>query len=376
MKDGHRRFRFSPDQIKTLRSIVKQKDGRWKGVSEAAKILNVNRVTISDYLRLYPEEDKARRVQPEYFTTLEKTRGYVRVIEYFSDKKKNPNKAVTFLRKAFPILNKKDPMGWTLEDCKALARDPIFFDMKRAKQFSTEPRMAANSMVALRAIMRGIGHTEWENEEIFGIVGLKRQAGMKKQWWLRKEEVRKIADAITEIGTRVLFEFACYTGSRISAYFNALWGAIDLENGTWTAFEKKTGTPVDKILNVKALNIIREYHAFMSKKDMAKATDKLFPRGERFYSDRLEQAGIKSGLCKTGEDPNSGKIIQDLIHGYPLSWHMTRHTFASGLAQAGVPMQHIMQQGPWSDSNTLLTYYAAVDPKKVREDMDKLDFGG
>ena len=149
---------------------------------------------------------------------------------------------------------------------------------------------------------------------------------------------------------------------------------MDIEGSEWwNAFESKTGQYVQKVLNTEVIKELKIYLKALKSVGKGNPDDKLFPRGEHYYSDRLKDAGIRSGICYTGYSKKTKKQRNDMIHGYTLSWHITRHTFATHMAKLKVPLNYIMQQGPWSDASTLLSFYSGSDPAELRGYLNQLN---
>ena len=357
---------------------------KWKGVSKAARLTGLTRQTIYDFLTEFPIEKRTTKIQPKYETKWESCTGYQALTDYFRKfkdvKKETTDNYMRVAKEGWLYLRHKDPISWDLDDFLKLKENPAWFDLKAAEQMGLKPeeaKISYSKASGLRNVMEALGHSEWQ--DYFKTKKLKRSKGMKRQWWLQKDEVQAIAEAIEDFSATVLFYMACYTGSRISAYLRAIFGSLNLSvagNETWEAFETKTGTPITKELNFRLVERLKHYISWMKKAGRAGHHDKLFPRGLKFYTDQLKAGAIKAGLCETGPDPNNPKkIVDDLIHGYRISWHMTRHTFASLLLQEGASLQHVMQQGPWKSSDTLIDYYSGVDRSKTRKSMNLLDLG-
>lgn len=355
--------------------------GRWKGVTKASRLTGVTRQTIYDFLEVMPEPKKTRKIQPKYVEKWESSAGYLAISEHFRRfkdvKKETLNNYMRVAKEGWLFLRKKDPISWTLEDFLKLKENPAWFDHKAAEQMGGEPKISFAKASALRNVVEALGHKEWQ--DYLKTKKLKRAKGQKRQWYLEKHEVKAIATAIEDFSASVLFYMACYTGSRIMTYINAIFGSLNLSiagNETWEAFEIKTGTPITKELNSRLVKRLKHYITVMKKAGLAGHHDRIFPRGIKFYTDQLKEGAIKAGLCETGPDPNNPKkIVDDLIHGFRISWHMTRHTFASLLLGEGASLQHVMQQGPWKSSDTLIDYYSGVDRAKTRESMNLLDLG-
>ncbi len=359
--------------------------GRWKGLTQAAKKIaelngkQISRETLRDFLFCYPKKPKKkiRKIKAEYETKWDKTKGKQQIIDWharFANVTKSTLKQrLSFAKECWKFLKYKDPISWNLEDFHALKRNPAFLDLERAKQKSREPVITANKLVMLRSIIKAVGELAWIEE--FPTKGTKRSP-QKMEWWLRKDEIEKLKEELDEIGTLTLFIMAINTGGRIGSYYRAQIKDLHLDNeGSewWNAFESKTGQYVKKVLNTETVKKLKKYLALLKFGGNGNPEDKIFPRGEHFYSDRLKAAGIRAGICYTGVSSKTKKIRNDMIHGHTLSWHITRHTFATHMAIQKVPLNYIMQQGPWSDASTLLSFYAGSDPTELREYLNKLN---
>jgi len=360
--------------------------GRWSGLSKAAKKIaeihgkKISRVTLRDFLYCYPKKPKkkTRKIRPEYETKWDKTKGKQKIIDWHKKYKKvkqsTLKKRLSFAKECWKFLKYKDPISWNLEDFHKLASNPAFFDYERAKQQEREPVITSNKLVMLRSIIKACGELAWIEE--FGTAGTKRAPGQKMEWWLRKDEIDKLKTEIDEISTRTLFIMAINTGGRIGSYRRATVGELHLENEGrewWNAFETKTGSRVKKVLSIDVVFVLKKYLKFLRSAGKGNPEDKLFPRGEQFYSARLKAAGKRAGICYSGLDPKSKKVRDDMIHGHTLSWHITRHTFATHMAIQKVPLNYIMQQGPWKDASTLLGFYAGSDPTELRKYLNELN---
>lgn len=357
---------------------------RWKGVSKASRLTGITRQTIYDFLEEHPEERRTRKIKPRYVEKWESCAGYQALTEYF--KKFKDVKHATILnymrvaREGWLYLRHKDPISWDLDDFLKLKDNPAWKDTKAAKQMGLKPedaRISYSKASHLRNIMEALGHKEWQ--DYFKTKKLKRIKGQKIDWWFRKNDIKAITIAIQDASAKMLFLMACYTGSRIMAYLNATFGSLDLSvagNETWTAFESKGGNRVVKELNTNLVSHLKDYVALMKHAGKAGHSDKLFPRGSAFYTKQLKEAAIAAGLCKTGPDPNNvKKIVNDLMYGHRVSWHMTRHTFASQMLAEGASLEHIMKQGPWKSSDTLITYYGGAERTEIRKSMNLLNLG-
>lgn len=383
---------YEADREIIWRFCKRSPTGRWSGIAKAQQAITQrrdgktpSRPLIRAFLAKFPTKPEKRvrkGLKPKQVEKFEQTAGYKQIVEYH--RRRNLSRDVTghrlkIAREGWMYLGKTDPIGWTIEDFQKLTDNPQWKDYIRAEQFGKTPEQAVigfQSMTNLRNVMTALGHRDWIGE--FPTKGLKRRKGLRRQWFLRKNEIQAIAEAIEDPTAKMLFIMACYTGSRISTYYRATFGELSMDvagRETWEAFETKTGKPIEKQLNPKLVTHLKQYIKDMRAIGRAGHNDRLFPRTSVFYTDQLRKAAKKAGLCESGIDPSTGKHADDLVHGHRIGWHVTRHTFASQLAHEGVPLEHIMHQGPWTSADVLLTYYAGMDTAKIRESMNKLNLG-
>ena len=362
--------------------------GRWSGIAKAQEAIaqrrgprgkTPSRPLIRAFLAAFPTKPtkRVRKGLPaKYITKWEATQGRQQIIDYH--KRYKPTlKASTlqarlgFARACWKFLKFKDPLTWNLDDVLDLRLNPAFLDEQTGL-------ISQGRLVMLRNILLSLDMSEYIKE--LPTKGHKRAAGQKSEWWLRKDEVLKLKDAIDDISTRMMFIMAVNTGGRIGSYIRAKVGDLYLrEEGRewWKSFEtkgstSKKGKPTAKILNQKVLKELKIYLGFLEKHGMAKPEDSLFPRSYQYYGDTLKEAGVKAGICYTGIHPKTKKPCDHMIHEFPLTWHITRHTFATQLAMMKVPIHFIMQQGPWEDASTLLKFYTGADPEEMRSYLNEL----
>lgn len=383
-----RKFRsIGSTEAEIIWSTCKQDrvSGRWKGLTDAIKAIaessgkKISRETLRDFLFCYPKKPKkrVRKIKAEYETKWAKTKGLQKIIDWHSKyakvTKATLKQRLSFAKECWKYLKYKDPISWTLEDFHKLKLNPAFLDLERAKQKRREPVITANKLVMLRSIIKSVGELAWVAE--FPTKGTKRSP-QKTEWWLRKDEIEKLKEELDEISTRTLFIMAVNTGGRIGSYYKAQIQDLHLDNEGqewWNAFESKGGEYVKKVLSTDVVKILKEYLAFLKSAGKGNPEDRIFPRGEHFYANRLKAAGIRAGICYTAISKTTKKQRNDMIHGHTLSWHITRHTFATHMAMQKVPLNYIMQQGPWKDASTLLGFYAGSDPTELRQYLNKLN---
>lgn len=174
--------------------------------------------------------------------------------------------------------------------------------------------------------------------------------------FLGKTEARKLLD--TARGAKIYPAIATglYTGMRVGEMLRLEWKDIDFERAVISVRSKEEGEGHTKSHKGRTIPIAPELMPILKKERRAKGycfwrPDVIHPY--RAYHEELrkitEKAGIKCG------------------------WHLLRHTHASFLAMAGVPLVAIKELLGHSDIKTTMIY-AHLAPEHLRAAVDKLRF--
>ncbi len=166
------------------------------------------------------------------------------------------------------------------------------------------------------------------------------------------DELRHLHGLIDPVNWKVV-AFALETGLRRSEQFQLRWEHISFEARTLTIPLPKGGRTRHVPLSQEALVILRSFDSFLSspwvfpgmKTNLRPMDSRAFLR--RAFEPALRKAGIKDA-----------------------SWHTLRHTTASRLIMAGVPLPTVKEILGHRDIQTTLRY-AHLAPSHIQAAMDK-----
>ena len=144
-----------------------------------------------------------------------------------------------------------------------------------------------------------------------------------------------------------------YTGLRAGDAANLTWDQIDLEEGWIRLTTEKTEEQLMIPINSK----LREYLL-----DYGTEGNNLFPGIEREPLRKKVRRYLKKILREAG------------IETAGVGLHAFRHTFASHLVMAGVPLAKV-QKLLGHKSIIMTQVYAHLSPESTREEVEALDFG-
>jgi len=203
---------------------------------------------------------------------------------------------------------------------------------------------------------------EWRHvDEIPRIKFLK--ADKVKVCYLSVEESNQLLDASTGI-LHDLILLALNTGMRFGELIAITWGDIKLDNEVLTVNNAVSRGFIDQTKNYKS-RIISLNRPVIKMLEQRKAIC-----GE-------------SALVFPNPNNNGGYMLQEhcrnLLHGAcrqagikQIGWHTLRHTFASRLAENGVPMRSIQELLGHADTTTTMRY-AHLSPLITREAVRTLE---
>jgi integrase len=135
-------------------------------------------------------------------------------------------------------------------------------------------------------------------------------------------------------------EWSVYTGCREAATFNLTWDDVHIDRGYASATEKG-GKKHTVWLSEQALDVL----------------DRASRRGRYVFSKTNKRRAFDAALAKAGIDD--------------FCWHDLRHTHATWLRQAGVPVEVVQRSLGHADIATTMRY-AHVDDRELQEALRKL----
>ncbi len=207
-------------------------------------------------------------------------------------------------------------------------------------------------LALIRAILNKAVH-EWQWLDSVPKITLYREAKRRIRW-LTQNEAQKLITALPEyMADMAVFSLA--TGLRQRNVLELKWAQINLSRKTaWIyADEAKAGRAIGIALNQTAVGVLE--------KQMGKHPSFVFtyPNGRpvksinsRIWKNALEKAGISD-----------------------FRWHDLRHTWASWLVQAGVPLAALQEMGGW-ESISMVQRYAHLAPEHLHGHAALLDGAG
>ncbi len=219
-----------------------------------------------------------------------------------------------------------------------LTKDLIFevVEIKR-KEFSNA---TANRYLALiRSILRR-AMNEWEWIDKVPHIRLYPVPKLRVRW-ITPEQVHILLNELPE-HLADLVRFSLATGLRKANVLSLEWSQVDVQrNVAWVhADQAKGGKDIHVSLNATALQVL-EKRVGIHPKFVFTYKDK--PIGQvstKAWYKALKRAGIEN-----------------------FRWHDLRHTWASWLAQGGVPLNVIQEMGAWQ-STEMVRRYAHLAPEK------------
>ncbi len=207
-------------------------------------------------------------------------------------------------------------------------------------------------LALIRAILRKAAD-EWQWLDNVPKITLYREAKRRIRW-LSHEEAQRLAAALPEYMSDMMV-FSLATGLRQRNVLDLKWEQINLQRKTaWIHPEDaKAGRAIGVALNQTAVGVLE--------KQMGKHPSFVFT-----YSNGHPVKSISSRIWKNALEKAG---ISDF------RWHDLRHTWASWLVQAGVPLAALQEMGGW-ESISMVQRYAHLAPEHLHEHAALLDGAG
>jgi len=316
------------------------------GKKKTSELVKMSRTTIDAILKEHPT--KPDKTLPKYVFQWEETAGNQMFIDKYQGRIRCFRRYVFQGMKAWLLLDKKDPVSWDIEDFRKLWKAEKFKDSMTGK-------IAFLNAVIFRKWMRAIGKTELCDLEEFETKDLKRPKGMKKQWYLEDNEIKRLIEAIDRPTLLVSFIVGLLSGGRVSSIVKSDKAKgirpmdIDEQNCGILMFEPKTKEYVLRLFHAKAIELVKRYVMTYG----IKPNESLFPDDStmRLY---LKRASLKAGVSKIAD-----------MQG---AWHITKHTFVTQGVYHGLSIEVVSEQSG-TDPKTLLDFYAGMKEKKLRAEL-------
>ncbi len=201
----------------------------------------------------------------------------------------------------------------------------------------------------------------------FSKVQVKRDKG--KRLFLNKEQLEQLKNYKIEYEGkdevfRDMFIFSVYAGGlRFSDVVTLKWENFNAKENRITKTIRKTGRQHSFKIGQQALDILQNY-----KSELTKPTDFIFPiieDQELFEMNKNTEAHIinaKNILC----GQKLRRLGKTMELPFPLSFHLSRHTFATNALNNGMRIEYISKLMDHSDIGITQIY-----AKVISEELDK-----
>ncbi len=256
------------------------------------------------------------------------------------------------------MTNRRHEENWKMmeEACRKKGKQPPVFKPKPAA-IATK----ATHLSFIKALLR-TAEREWKMLDKAPIVKVP-QPKNKRIRWLEPHEAKRLIDECPE-PLKSVVEFALSTGLRRSNIINLEWQQIDMQRKVaWIHPEQsKSNHAIGVALNDTACRVLKKqignHHkwVFVYKESSTKPDGTKSPvvRKMRYDANTAWRAALK----RAG--------IEDF------RFHDLRHTWASWLVQAGVPISVLQEMGGW-ESIEMVRRYAHLAPNHLTEHARQID---
>jgi len=235
----------------------------------------------------------------------------------------------------------------TLKPLREITRD-LIGKIAEEKRLESSSSRANRVLALIRAILRK-SEMEWEWLEKAPAVRLYREPKHRVRW-LTPEEFNRLLRELPE-HQREAAIFAVATGLRQSNVMKLEWSQVNLDGNTVWIYgdQAKAGRDIHVSLNETAIAVLRRQHG--------KHPVRVFTYNGKPF-DRASTHGWMKALKRAG------------IENF--RWHDLRHTWASWLAQKGVPLNDIQEMGAW-ETAAMVRRYAHLSPAHLSHRAKVID---
>ncbi len=230
-----------------------------------------------------------------------------------------------------------------------ITRD-VFDQITEAKLAEGVGPATVNRVLGIvRSVMRRAAH-EWEwIDRVPKFRLLKEPKGRTR--WLTREEAEKLAWALPGWLSEP-YRFALYSGLRQRNVLGLRWDQVDLDREVaWIhAHQAKAGKPIGVPLVPEAVAVLRRQRGKHSALCFTRDGKRITQVSTSTWMRALKRAGLGREAC----------------------WHVaTRHTWASWMVQAGVPLATLQELGSWK-TPSVVKRYAHLSPEHLREYANRI----
>lgn len=254
------------------------------------------------------------------------------------------------------MTNRKHEQRWLAKKAVAERKgDPIPVYLPKMVSAATRSQYLS----FMRGLMK-MAADEWKWLQAAPVIKVRKPAS-KRVRWLTKEEATTLIKCMPDNFRHVVI-FALATGLRRSNIIDLEWSQVDMQRKVaWIHPENaKAGRAIGVALNDTACKVLRD--------QIGRHQKIVFVHTAASKSGR-ESHAIRKLRVDDNSAWNAGKRkagIEDF------RFHDLRHTWASWLVQAGVPLSALQEMGGW-ESIEMVQRYAHLSPSHLTEHARKID---
>ena len=256
------------------------------------------------------------------------------------------------------MTNRKAKERWE-QRAASMAKKGI--DIGDYKPAAVSTSTKAKHLALMKALMRA-AEREWKWIEKSPVIKVPQERN-KRVRWLEPAEAQRLIEQCPE-PLKSTVEFALATGLRRSNIVDLKWQQIDLQRKVAWIYpeESKSGRAIGVALNEMAESVLR--------RQIGRHHNWVFVHTE---SVKRNDGTTTASVRKMRVDSNTAWRAALKRAGIDdFRFHDLRHTWASWLIQAGVPLSALQEMGGW-ESIEMVQRYAHLAPNHLTEHARQID---
>ena len=279
-------------------------------------------------------------------------------LEFFSGRLLSSITETDILKATSGMINRKHKEVWEIKAASAKKKGSKIapYKPKPATQATKDRYLAF-----LRSLFRAaVNDWKWIGKSPTIKVRQKKEIRVR---WLTKEEATTLIQCMPDVMKPVVM-FALATGLRRSNILNLEWTQIDLQRKVaWIHPEDtKGGKAIGVALNETACRVLRM--------QIGKHQQYVFVHTEAWHrADGSPTEKVRKMRVDDNTAWNTGLSRAGITN---FRFHDLRHTWASWLVQAGVPLTALQEMGGW-ESIEMVQRYAHLAPNHLVEHARRID---
>lgn len=256
------------------------------------------------------------------------------------------------------MTNRKAKERW---EQRAMSMTKKGLDIGEYKPAAVSTSTKAKHLALMKALMRA-AEREWKWIEKSPVIKVPQERN-KRVRWLEPAEAKRLIEECPE-PLKSTVEFALATGLRRSNIVDLKWQQIDLQRKVAWIYpeESKSGRAIGVALNEMAESVL--------KRQIGRHHNWVFVHTE---SVKRNDGTTTASVRKMRVDSNTAWRAALKRAGIEdFRFHDLRHTWASWLIQAGVPLSALQEMGGW-ESIEMVQRYAHLAPNHLTEHARQID---